>query len=130
MNIISKMKEKSIKCPICLEDNTSYVTFSCQHNTCTRCFLTGIIYLNTNCSLCRSNLPEVEPIIKKFHEDVVHLNKVQLDLFDMETENRVLKLDLRDMKKKKNVYKKLSKNLTSHVLDLASDSEEEYENTN
>jgi len=122
--------EKSIKCPICLEDNTSYITFNCSHNTCTKCFLTNIIHLNTKCPMCRSNLPEVEPLLKKFHDDVLYLNKVQLELFDLETENRLLKTNIKDIKKKKKVYKKLSRNLTTHLLCSFSDNEEEedYEN--
>jgi len=112
-------------CPICLEDNTSYITFNCGHNTCTKCFLTNIIHLNTKCPMCRSHLLEVEPLLKKFHDDLLNLNKVQVELFDLETENRELRLDIKNINKKNKIYKRLSKNLTTHVLETFSDEEEE-----
>jgi len=116
---------ETVNCPICLEDNTSYITFNCNHRTCTKCFLTNIIHLNTKCPLCRGNLPEVEPLLKKFHDDVLYLNKIQLELFDIVNENRILKSELNQIKNKKKIYKKLSKNLTTYVIDSFSDEEVE-----
>lgn len=116
---------RTIDCPICLEEKNSYVTLNCNHKACTKCFLNSIIHLNTKCSICRAILPEIEPLLKKFHDDILDLNKTQIKLYDLETENRLLNNEIKEIKKQNKLFKNLSKNLTKHILDTITDEEDE-----
>ena len=75
---------EEVECPICYNNNITYITFKCGHKVCLNCFFEQMLFSLNKCSLCRFEVKSMNNMI----EYIDHLKKYIKNL-----ENTVINCD-------------------------------------
>ena len=81
----------SVECPICRETVSSFVTLECSHKICLGCYHQCIQHSHNKCSLCRTEIKEMNETIEHISSHVEEIENLDEEMDCLKQMNEKLK---------------------------------------